>query len=150
MAQASQAVRDAAAAQAQAMAQARQANAPGIPGMQGSPTAANGQGQGHGQGQGQGQGQPGQGQGQGQGQPGQGGQGGQVPGTGAQVEAPPTAAGDLPAADALKRGDWGRLPPRLARELLEGQRDDVTGEYRAQVEAYFRAIAQKARQKESK
>jgi len=54
---------------------------------------------------------------------------------------------DLPELDPAKQGEWGKLPPRLARDLLEGQREEVAAEYRKQVEAYFRAIAQKARVK---
>ncbi len=159
LAQATEAVRQAAQAQAQAMAQARQAGA--TPGQQGQPGQGQpGQGQpGQGQsGQGQqgqpipgqmaqGQGQAGQGQGQNQGQqPGQqpAGQGTQS-GQGAAVAAAGQAVGQLPDQAAIKRGDWGKLPPKLAEDLLEGQRNGVAPEYRDLVEAYFRAIAKKAR-----
>jgi hypothetical protein len=135
--------------------------------------ALNGQGQPQ-QGQGpphQGQGQPEQGQGdpgqamaaaaqaqaaamrQGR-TPGQGQQPGQNPmsnmpgqGKGASVQAGPMAEGNLPANALLKPGDWGKLPPRLARDLMEAQRESVGGEYRHMVETYFRVIAEKAREK---
>jgi hypothetical protein len=133
--------------------------------------------QGQGQGkpeQGQGQGHPEQGQGQGEeaGQamsaaaqaqaqsmrqgrtPGQGQQPGQNPmsnmpgqGKGASVQSGPLAEGQLPANALLKPGDWGKLPPRLARDLMEAQREAVGGEYRHMVETYFRVIAEKAREK---
>lgn len=139
--------------------------------------ALNGQGkpeQGQGQGKpepGQGQGQPEPGQGDAgqamaaaaqaqaasmrQGRtPGQGQQPGQNPmsntpgqGKGASVQAGPTAEGNLPANVLLKPGDWGKLPPRLARDLMEAQRESVGGEYRHMVETYFRVIAEKAREK---
>ena len=47
----------------------------------------------------------------------------------------------------LKPGEWGKLPPKLARDLMEAQREGVSGEYRAMVETYFRVIAEKAREK---
>lgn len=132
--------------------------------------------QGQGQGkpeQGQGQGQPQQGQGQGeaaqamaaaaqaqaqsmrQGRtPGQGQMPGQQPtsntpgqGKGASVQAGAMAEGQLPANALLKPGDWGKLPPRLAKDLMEAQREAVGGEYRHMVETYFRVIAEKAREK---
>ena len=95
----------------------------------------------------QGQGQQGQGQAQGQ-------QPGQMPfsqtpgsGKGASVEAGPQAEGKLPPGALLKPGEWGKLPPRLARDLMEAQREAVGGEYRPMVETYFRVIAEKAREK---
>jgi len=126
--------------------------------------------------QGQGQPEPGQGQGEpGQGEagqamaaaaqaqaqsmrqgrtPGQGQMPGQNPmsnmpgqGKGASVQAGPMAEGQLPANVLLKPGDWGKLPPRLAKDLMEAQREAVGGEYRHMVETYFRVIAEKAREK---
>jgi len=139
-------------------------------GQQGQPQQGQGQGKPE---QGQGQGQPEQGQGQGdpaqamaaaaqaqaaamrQGRtPGQGQQPGQNPmsntpgqGKGASVQSGPMAEGDLPGNVLLKPGDWGKLPPRLARDLMEAQRESVGGEYRHMVETYFRVIAEKAREK---
>jgi hypothetical protein len=136
---------------------------------QGQPEKGQGQGQPHPPGQGP----PEQGQGQGdaaqamaaaaqaqaasmrQGRtPGQGQQPGQNPmsnmpgqGKGASVQAGPMAEGNLPANVLLKPGDWGKLPPRLAHDLMEAQRESVGGEYRHMVETYFRVIAEKAREK---
>ena len=86
--------------------------------------------------------------------PGQGQQPGQNPmsnmpgqGKGASVQAGPMAEGNLPPGALLKPGDWGKLPPRLARDLMEAQRESVGGEYRHMVETYFRVIAEKAKEK---
>jgi len=44
-------------------------------------------------------------------------------------------------------GHWGKLPPKLARDLLDSQHEGVGGEYREMVDLYYRAIAEKAREK---
>lgn len=56
------------------------------------------------------------------------------------------AVGKLGDAGKLKDGQWGKLPPKLARDLMEGRREQIPGEYRPQVDAYFKAIAEKARE----
>jgi hypothetical protein len=50
-----------------------------------------------------------------------------------------------PEAKNLKNGEWGKLPKKVAEELSQGQRESVAGEYRSQVETYYRVIAEKAR-----
>jgi hypothetical protein len=40
---------------------------------------------------------------------------------------------------------WAKLPPELAKQLVEAQRDQVPGDYRAMVDRYFRAIAERSR-----
>ena len=45
-------------------------------------------------------------------------------------------------------GKWGKLPPKLARDLINSQHEGVSGQYREMVEMYFRAIADKAREKQ--
>jgi hypothetical protein len=57
----------------------------------------------------------------------------------------PLRQGLLPSNVLLKPGDWGKLPPKLARDLLEAQRESFSGEYRHRVENYFRVIAEKAK-----
>jgi hypothetical protein len=163
-------------AAAEFLAQALNAlNGEGQPNLgQGQGKPEQGQGQGKPE-QGQGQGKPEQGQGEGQGEagqamsaaaqaqaqsmrqgrtPGQGQQPGQNPmsntpgqGKGAAVQSGPLAEGQLPTNVLLKPGDWGKLPPRLARDLMAAQGEPVGGEYRHMVESYFRAIAEKAREK---
>lgn len=84
-------------------------------------------------------------------------QGGMVPGQnplaqgfaeksdkGAAVETQSMPYTALPGADRSADADWGKLPPQLARDLMEGRRENVSGEYRNMVETYFRAIAEKA------
>lgn len=51
----------------------------------------------------------------------------------------------LPNSAPAAGGEWGRLPPQLARELMEGQRDSGGGEYRSMIDTYFKVIADKAR-----
>ena len=41
--------------------------------------------------------------------------------------------------------DWGKLPPRLAKDLMEAKRERISENYRNQVEAYFQAMSSKAR-----
>ena len=44
-----------------------------------------------------------------------------------------------------KAGDWGKLPKQMAEQLTQGQREGIAGEYRNQVETYYRAIAEKSK-----
>jgi hypothetical protein len=49
-------------------------------------------------------------------------------------------------ADAKnKAGEWGKLPKQMAEQLTQGQREGIAGEYRNQVETYYRAIAEKSK-----
>jgi len=58
-------------------------------------------------------------------------------------------AADKPLPEVkLTGGNWGKLPAKLARDLLDSQREGVGGEYREMVEMYFRAIADKAQEKQ--
>ncbi|PAW84685.1 MAG: hypothetical protein B9S33_11195 [Pedosphaera sp. Tous-C6FEB] len=63
----------------------------------------------------------------------------------------PTRAGGsgtfaaLPELGELRDSNWAKLPPKLAQELREGQANGVSGDYRTVVEAYFKAVAEKAR-----
>ena len=51
---------------------------------------------------------------------------------------------------STRGADWGKLPPKIARDLLDSQREGVSGEYREMVNLYFRAIANRARGNEGK
>jgi hypothetical protein len=42
-------------------------------------------------------------------------------------------------------GDWGKLPKQMAEQLTQGEREGMAGEYRNQVETYYRAIAEKSK-----
>jgi len=83
------------------------------------------------------------------GQPGQPGQ--PQPGSlqaiakgGAQSQNGNTPHGALAEAKN-KAGDWGKLPKQMAEQLAQGQREGIAGEYRNQVETYYRAIAEKSK-----
>ncbi len=53
--------------------------------------------------------------------------------------------GALPNAATARNGDWGKLPKQVAEQLSQGQREGVAGEYRNQVETYYRVIAERAK-----
>ena len=44
-----------------------------------------------------------------------------------------------------KAGDWGKLPKQMAEQLTQGQQEGIAGEYRNQVETYYRVIAEKSK-----
>ncbi len=56
-------------------------------------------------------------------------------------------AKDLPNANGLKRGDWGKLPKKLADQLTKGSQESIPGEYRQAVETYYRVIAEKTKKR---
>ena len=86
-------------------------------------------------------------------QPGQ--QPGQPPKGQQQQQESPDATGNLsnstfanlvvPAADGALNGDWGHLPSRMAKDLTEASRQEPSPEYRAAIESYYKAIAEKAK-----
>ena len=43
--------------------------------------------------------------------------------------------------------DWSKLPAKVAKDLIEGQRQEVSPDYRSAVESYYKAIAEKAGKK---
>ncbi|MCX7934025.1 MAG: hypothetical protein N3A66_02060, partial [Planctomycetota bacterium] len=57
-------------------------------------------------------------------------------------EAAPGAAGENLSSGS---GDWGRLRRRDASDLAAGRKEEVSEEYRAMVEAYFKAVAAESR-----
>ncbi|MBM3858543.1 MAG: hypothetical protein FJ395_02705 [Verrucomicrobia bacterium] len=67
-------------------------------------------------------------------------------GAGAAFRAQGLDVGNLPESLRRLRGEWGKLPPKLARDLMESPHEGVAGEYREMVELYFRAIAIKAQE----
>ena len=44
-----------------------------------------------------------------------------------------------------KEGNWGKLPKQMAEQFTQGQREGVAGEYRNQIETYYRVIAEKSK-----
>ncbi len=64
---------------------------------------------------------------------------------GAKADAGKNPYGAMPDARTVKSGDWGKLPKKIAEQMTQGQREAVAGEYRNQVETYYRVIAEKGR-----
>jgi len=55
------------------------------------------------------------------------------------------ADGVLGQITVLVPGDWGHLPQKMADDLTEATRSEAAPEYRAAIESYYKAIANKAR-----
>ncbi|MBK8094891.1 MAG: DUF4175 family protein [Verrucomicrobiaceae bacterium] len=55
------------------------------------------------------------------------------------------AEGELGTITVLVPGDWGHLPQKMADDLTEATRSEAAPEYRAAIESYYKAIAQKAK-----
>ena len=51
-------------------------------------------------------------------------------------------------SEGLKRGEWGKLPRKLAEQLTKGQQEAIAADYREAVDAYYRVIAEKAKQQQ--
>lgn len=56
------------------------------------------------------------------------------------------AEGALPSPIFIGDQNWGRLPKRIATDLMQGRREPISGEYKTAIEDYFRAIAERAQQ----
>lgn len=55
------------------------------------------------------------------------------------------ADGALGQITVLVPGDWGHLPQKMADDLTEATRSEAAPEYRAAIESYYKAIANKAK-----
>lgn len=70
-------------------------------------------------------------------------------GDGSEIDAAARIAlQDLPIPNLENNSEleWNQLPPKLAKDLMGGKREAVSGEFRNRVEAYFRAMSDKSRQ----
>lgn len=63
---------------------------------------------------------------------------------GSKAQADAKGYGKLANANG-KDGNWGKLPKQVAEQLTRGQNENVAGEYRNQVETYYRVIAEKSK-----
>jgi hypothetical protein len=74
-------------------------------------------------------------------------QGNQLNSSDGEYQVSPVAeVGDLPKFEqVLNEDEWGKLPAKLAKDLMEAEREKVAENYRNQVQAYFQAISNKAR-----
>lgn len=64
-------------------------------------------------------------------------------GAGSPVPLPP--GGPLPEMTDLKKGGWGKLPPKLAEDINKGLSQPIPDEYREAVETYYRVIAERSK-----
>ncbi|MFZ4768280.1 MAG: hypothetical protein ACOYMN_25315, partial [Roseimicrobium sp.] len=51
----------------------------------------------------------------------------------------------VPVLAIEQGGDWGHLPTRMAKDLTEASQQEPSPEYRAAIESYYKAIAEKAK-----
>jgi hypothetical protein len=51
----------------------------------------------------------------------------------------------LPQSAGAPAGDWGKLPKQVAEGLAQGRNEKVSGDYRAQIETYYRVISEKSK-----
>ena len=65
---------------------------------------------------------------------------------GAKLQAGGQSAGKVPPLATTKKGDWGKLPKKLAEQLTKGQSEEIPAEYREAVEIYYRVIAERSKQ----
>jgi hypothetical protein len=65
-------------------------------------------------------------------------------GSGAKLVEDSRLSAPLPPIDQMTKEDWAKLPPQIARDLLDGRREKVSPEYRRAIETYFRLIAETA------
>ncbi len=84
----------------------------------------------------------------------QGQQPGQQPNPQGQPQQASDSTGQLAQGDANTLvpvlvssgpGEWGRLPSNMAKDLTEASRQEPSPEYRAAIESYYKAIAEKAK-----
>ena len=47
---------------------------------------------------------------------------------------------ELPDLKSMSLEDWAKLPPKVAEELLESQRENLSPEFRKQIHHYFLRI----------
>ena len=57
---------------------------------------------------------------------------------------------DLPAGASRSGKPWGALPQKLAHDLTEGRKESSPSEYRSAIDAYFQAVAERARSGKTK
>ncbi len=65
---------------------------------------------------------------------------------GAKLDGMPPSTGQPPELTAMKRGDWGKLPKKLADQLTRGQAEELPADYREAIETYYRVVAERSKQ----
>ena len=56
---------------------------------------------------------------------------------------------ELPDLKSMSLEDWAKLPPKVAEELLESQREGLSPEFRKQIHHYFRIIGERGRARQA-
>jgi len=69
----------------------------------------------------------------------------QSPEEGGNLAATTSKDGVLVPINVVVDGNWGKLPARMAEDLSEATRQEAAPEYRAAIESYYKAIANKAK-----
>ena len=69
----------------------------------------------------------------------------QSPEEGGNFANAPGKEGVLVPINVVVDGNWGKLPARMAEDLTEATRQEAAPEYRAAIENYYKAIANKAK-----
>ena len=69
----------------------------------------------------------------------------QAPEEGGNFAATPGKEGVMVPINVVVDGNWGKLPARMAEDLTEATRQEAAPEYRAAIENYYKAIANKAK-----
>ena len=64
---------------------------------------------------------------------------------GADLKEGASPPGSPPGLQAMKKGDWGRLPKKLAEQLSKGQSEAIPADYREAIETYYRVVAEKSK-----
>lgn len=64
---------------------------------------------------------------------------------GSKLDGAPQSQGAVPELAELKKGGWGKLPPKLAEDINKGISLPISEEYREAVETYYRVIAEKSK-----
>lgn len=54
-------------------------------------------------------------------------------------------ASTVPDLGAVKKGEWGKLPKKLADQLTKGQSETISADYQEAVQTYYRVIAEKSK-----
>ena len=59
----------------------------------------------------------------------------------------PGEIGELPDLKSMTTARWGELPPKVAKKLLENNREDMSPEFGDAIISYFTELAKRSRKK---
>jgi hypothetical protein len=55
--------------------------------------------------------------------------------------------GELPDLKSMTKVDWAKLPPKVAKKILENNRQDMSPEFREAIISYLTEVAKRSRKK---